>query len=84
MLEYQSLRLPSCACSNSGSAVSSSSSAAAKKNPSPPAPQVVSNSGYDSAVTLELPGKLEALEEGIEKVRVEFSRVYSLLQYLVV
>ncbi|KAL2668225.1 hypothetical protein AAZV13_01G116400 [Glycine max] len=67
VLEYQSLRLPSCACSNSGSAVSSSSSAAAKKNPSPPAPQVVSNSGYDSAVTQELPGKLEALEEGIEK-----------------
>lgn len=84
MLGYQSLRLPSCACSNSGSAVSSSPAAAAKETNPSPLPHVASNSGYDSAVTLELPGKLEALEEGIEKVRVEFSRVYSLLQYLVV
>ncbi|KAG4992323.1 hypothetical protein JHK82_025838 [Glycine max] len=68
VLGYQSLRLPSCACSNSGSAVSSSPAAAAKETNPSPLPHVASNSGYDSAVTLELPGKLEALEEGIEKV----------------
>lgn len=61
MLGYQSLRLPGCACSNSGAAVSS-----AAANPSSP-PHVASNSGFDSVVTQELPEKLEALEEGIEK-----------------
>nr|AGV54840.1 hypothetical protein [Phaseolus vulgaris] len=59
----QSLRIPSCACSNSGFAVSSSSAAA---NPSSP-PHVASKSGYDSVVTQEQSEKLEALEEGIEK-----------------
>ncbi|XP_020207360.1 uncharacterized protein LOC109792362 isoform X2 [Cajanus cajan] len=61
VLGYQSLRLPGCACSNSGAAVSS-----AAANPSSP-PHVASNSGFDSVVTQELPEKLEALEEGIEK-----------------
>ncbi|CAJ1930816.1 unnamed protein product [Sphenostylis stenocarpa] len=59
---HQSLRIPSCACSNTGSAVSSSAAA----NSSSP-PHVASNSGYDSVVTQEQPGKLEALEEAIEK-----------------
>ncbi|QCD90952.1 Uncharacterized protein family UPF0114 [Vigna unguiculata] len=57
----QSLRIPSCACSNSGSAVSSPAA-----NPSSP-PHVASKSGYDSVVTQEQSEKLEALEEGIEK-----------------
>ncbi|TKY70183.1 hypothetical protein E2542_SST06472 [Spatholobus suberectus] len=62
VLGHQSPRLPNCACSNSGAAVSSSAAA----NPSSP-PHVASNSGFDSAATQELPGKLKALEEGIEK-----------------
>ncbi|XP_047151848.1 uncharacterized protein LOC124823634 [Vigna umbellata] len=57
----QSLRIPSCVCSNSGSAVSSSAA-----NLSSP-PHVASKSGYDSVVTQEQSEKLEALEEGIEK-----------------
>ncbi|BAT99808.1 hypothetical protein LR48_Vigan06g067600 [Vigna angularis] len=57
----QSLRIPSCVCSNSGPAVSSSAA-----NPSSP-PHVASKSGYDSVVTQEQSEKLEALEEGIEK-----------------
>jgi len=69
----QSLRIPSCACSNSGSAVSSPAA-----NPSSP-PHVASKSGYDSVVTQEQSEKLEALEEGIEKVKVMFSTVFFLL-----
>ncbi|RDX99631.1 hypothetical protein CR513_17291, partial [Mucuna pruriens] len=59
VLGNQSLRLLNCAFSNSGAVVSS---AAAKNSP----PHVASN----SVVTQELPapGKLEAVEESIEKV----------------
>ncbi|KAL2348761.1 hypothetical protein Fmac_002761 [Flemingia macrophylla] len=62
LLGYHTLRLPSCACSNSGAAISSSAAA----NPSSP-PHVASDSGFGSFSAPELPGKLEALEEGIEK-----------------
>lgn len=70
MFGYQSLRIPVGVCSNSGSAVSSSAA-----NPSSP-PHVASKSGYDSVLTQEQSEKLEALEEGIEKVKVMFSRVF--------
>ncbi|XP_027360483.1 uncharacterized protein LOC113868786 isoform X1 [Abrus precatorius] len=62
LLGYQNLRFPNCACTNSGPAVSSSA-----PNPSMP-PHVAANSSFDSAVTHHLQGKLEAVEEGIEKV----------------
>ncbi|XP_027360484.1 uncharacterized protein LOC113868786 isoform X2 [Abrus precatorius] len=61
LLGYQNLRFPNCACTNSGPAVSSSA-----PNPSMP-PHVAANSSFDSAVTHHLQGKLEAVEEGIEK-----------------
>ncbi|KAJ1431197.1 hypothetical protein SESBI_07442 [Sesbania bispinosa] len=60
---YKSIRFPNCACTNSGSAVSSSVA-----NPS--TPFVASNSGFESVVTQKMPGKLEDIEEGIEKVRL--------------
>lgn len=79
VLWYKSLRFPNCACSSTGASVSS-----------PSTPLVDSNSGFDPVVTQKVPGKLEGVEEGIEKVRLkrefllESSRVwdfgYSLIQ----
>ncbi|CAK8540196.1 unnamed protein product [Lathyrus sativus] len=64
--------------SSSGASVSSSA-----VNPSPPL--VASNSGYDSAVSQEMPGKLEGIEEGIEKMiyRCRFLAILGVLGSLI-
>lgn len=56
------VRFFNCACSSSGPAVSSAADASS--------PVMASSSGYDSGISRKKPGKLEAMEEDIEKVRV--------------
>ncbi|KAL5099762.1 hypothetical protein RYX36_004089 [Vicia faba] len=63
VLGYKGLRFQEFVCSSSSEAPVSSSAV----NPSSP-PLVASNSGFDSVVSQEMPGKLEGIEEGIEKM----------------
>lgn len=63
MLGYKSFRFSDFVCSSSSEASVSSSAVNASS------PLVASNSGFDSVVShQEMPGKLEGIEEGIEKV----------------
>lgn len=63
VLGFKSFRFSDFVCSSSSEASVSSSAV----NPS--SPYVASNSGFDSIVShQEMPGKLEGMEEGIEKV----------------
>jgi len=69
LLGYKSFRFSDFVCSSSSEASVSSSAV----NPS--SPVVASNSGFDSVVShQEMPGKLDGIEEGIEKVRLTLFR----------
>jgi hypothetical protein len=64
LLGYKSYRFSDFVCSSSSEASVSSSAV------NPASPLVASNSGYDSVVShQEMPGKMEGIEEGIERVR---------------
>jgi hypothetical protein len=76
LLGYKSYRFSDFVCSSSSEASVSSSAV----NPS--SPLVASNSGFDSVVShQEMPGKLEGIEEGIERVRLRL--VLRILELLV-
>lgn len=74
LLGYRSLRFQDFACSSSSGASVSSSAV----NPSS-SPLVASNSSFDSVVSKEMPGKLEGIEEGIEKVKLVLRVLESLV-----
>ena len=78
MLRYKSLRFPDFVCSSSGTSVSSSAA-------NPASQLVASNSGFDSVVSQDMPGKHEGIEEGIEKMiyRCRFLAIFGVFGSLI-